>query len=122
MLASNPAVDEISLEELESRDPGTMLLDVREPVEYASGHVPGAVNLPQADLADRLDELPRDHPVFLICQGGYRSLRAAQFLKQMGFAQVLSVAGGTAAWAEAGKPLGRGEVDDRATRVIETEW
>jgi hydroxyacylglutathione hydrolase len=122
MLTSNPTVDEISLEELEARGPGAILLDVREPVEYAAGHVPGAVNLPQADLADRLDELPRDRPVLMICQGGYRSLRAAQFLKQIGFAQVASVAGGTAAWTEAGKPLGRGDVDDRATRVIETEW
>jgi rhodanese-related sulfurtransferase len=122
MLVSNPVVDEISLEELESRDPGTILLDVREPVEYAAGHVPGAVNLPQADLADRLDELPRDRLVLLICQGGYRSLRAAQFLKQMGFAQIASVAGGTVAWTETGKPLGRGDVDDRATPVIETEW
>jgi 3-mercaptopyruvate sulfurtransferase SseA len=60
--------------------------------------------------------------LLLICQGGYRSLRAAQFLIQMGFAQVASVAGGTAAWAEAGNPLERGEVDDQATRVIETEW
>jgi rhodanese-related sulfurtransferase len=106
----------------ESRDLVAIVLDVREPVEYASGHVPGAVNLPQADLADRLEELPRDRPVLLICQGGYRSLRAAQFLKQVGFTQVASVAGGTAAWVAAGKPLGRGEVDDRATRVIETEW
>jgi rhodanese-related sulfurtransferase len=122
MLASNPAVDEISLEELESRDSGAILLDVREPVEYASGHVPGAVNLPQADLADRLDELPRDRPVVLICQGGYRSLRAAQFLKQTGFTRVFSVPGGTAAWIDAGKPLDRGDVDDQATRVIETEW
>jgi hydroxyacylglutathione hydrolase len=122
MLATSPAVDEVSLEEVESRDPSTVVLDVREPVEYAAGHVPGAVNLPQADLADRLDELPRDRPLLLICQGGYRSQRAAQFLIQMGFAQVASVAGGTAAWAEAGKPLGRGEVGDQAVRVVETEW
>lgn len=122
MLATSPAVDEVSLEEVESRDPSTVVLDVREPVEYAAGHVPGAVNLPQADLADRLDELPRDRPLLLICQGGYRSQRAAQFLIQMGFAQVASVAGGTTAWAEAGKPLGRGEVGDQAVRVVETEW
>jgi hydroxyacylglutathione hydrolase len=122
MLASNPAVDEVSLDELESRDPDSIVLDVREPVEYAAGHVPGALNLPQADLADRLEELPRDGRLLLICQGGYRSLRAAQFLKQIGFTRVFSVPGGTAAWAEAGKPLDRGEVDDQATRVIETEW
>jgi len=121
MLATNPAVDEVSLEELESRDPSAIVLDVREPVEYAAGHVPGAVNLPQADLADRLEELPRDGRLLLICQGGYRSLRAAQFLKQVGFTRVFSVPGGTSAWAEAGKPLDRGEIDDQATRVIETE-
>ena len=97
------------------------MLDVREPDEYAPGHVPGAVNLPQADLADRLEELPRDRPLLVICQGGYRSLRAAQFLKQMGFEQVASVAGGTAAWGEAGSR------STEATRrsgppVIETEW
>ncbi len=122
MLATNPAVAEISLEELESRDPGAIVLDVREPVEYAAGHVLGAVNLPQADLADRLDELPRDRPLLLICQGGYRSQRAAQFLNQMGFEQVARVAGGTAGWAEARKPLDRGDVDHQAMRVIETEW
>jgi hydroxyacylglutathione hydrolase len=122
MLTSNPVVDEIGLEELESRDPDALVLDVREPVEYASGHVPGAVNLPQADLADRLEELPRNRPLLLICQGGYRSLRAAQFLKQMEFDQVASVTGGTAAWSDAGKPLDRGDVDAQATRVVETEW
>lgn len=122
MLTTNPAVAEIGLDKLESRDPEALVLDVREPVEYAWGHVPGAVNLPQADLADRLAELPRDRPLLLICQGGYRSLRAAQFLKQMEFEQVASVTGGTAAWAEAGKPLDRGDVDAQATRVIETEW
>lgn len=122
MLTTNPAVDEIGLAELESRDPSSLMLDVREPVEYASGHVPGALNLPQADLADRLEQLPRDRPLLLICQGGYRSLRAAQFLKQVGFDHVASVVGGTAAWAEAGKPLDRGNVDTQAARVIDTEW
>jgi glyoxylase-like metal-dependent hydrolase (beta-lactamase superfamily II)/rhodanese-related sulfurtransferase len=122
MLATNPRVDAIDLEALETRDPNALVLDVREPVEYASGHVPGSINLPQADLADRIEELPRDRPLLLICQGGYRSLRAAQFLKQMAFEQVATVAGGTAAWAEAGKALDRDDVDVRATRVIETEW
>jgi glyoxylase-like metal-dependent hydrolase (beta-lactamase superfamily II)/rhodanese-related sulfurtransferase len=122
MLATSPAVNAIDLEELESRTPSALVLDVREPVEYASGHVPGAINLPQADLADRIEELPRDRPLLLICQGGYRSLRAAQFLKQMAFEQVSTVAGGTAAWVEAGKALDRGDVDARPVRVIETEW
>src|SRR3954471_2952289 len=105
MLTTSPAVDEIGVDDLETRPNMAMLIDVREPVEYAEGHVPGAVNVPQADLAARLDELPRDQPIFVICQGGYRSLRAAQFLKQMGFGMVESVAGGTAGWSAMGKPL-----------------
>ena len=122
MLNTNPAVVEAGLNEVEHRDPESLLIDVREPVEYAAGHVPGAINLPQADLADRLGELPRDRPLLLICQGGYRSLRAAQFLCQMEFPHVASVAGGTAAWAAAAKPLTTGDIDIDAPRVIETEW
>lgn len=122
MLTTSPAVPEISPDELEGRDTTALLIDVREPVEYAEGHVPGAVNLPQADLATRLDELPREQPIFVICQGGYRSLRAAQFLKQMGLERVGSVTGGTSAWAAAGKTLQTGEIDPGAPRVIETEW
>jgi rhodanese-related sulfurtransferase len=100
-----------------------LVLDVREPVEFAQGHVPGAVNLPQADLASRLDELPRDRPLLLVCQGGFRSLRAAQFLEQAGFANVASLRGGTAAWVAAGRPLeGSGPKVAAAARVIETEW
>ena len=82
-----------------------VLLDVREPQEFATGHVPGALNLPQADLATRLSEVPRDHPIYVICQGGFRSLRAAQFLNQMGFRDVVSVNGGTESWRAAQKSL-----------------
>ena len=122
MLTTNPPVAAVGVEELEAHAPDAVLLDVREPVEFAQGHVPGATNLPQADLADRLGELPRDRPLLVICQGGYRSLRAAQFLKQVGFADVASVEGGTAAWAAAGKPLDQGDDDPRSVRVVETEW
>src|ERR671932_1162273 len=91
MLTSTPDGPQVGLEEVERRAPEAMVLDVREPEEYAHGHVPGAVNLPQAELATRLEEVPRDHPLLVICQSGYRSLRAAQFLKQTGFAEVASV-------------------------------
>jgi hydroxyacylglutathione hydrolase len=100
-------VDETTVDALEARlaATGGVLLDVREPEEYAGGHVPGAVSLPQAELASRLDTVPHDRPVFLVCQGGFRSLRAAQFLRQVGYERVVNVAGGTSAWQEAGKPL-----------------
>jgi len=98
------------------------VLDVREPEEYAHGHVPGAVSLPQADLATRLGEVPRDRPLLVVCEAGMRSLRAAQFLRQVGFDDVASVAGGTAAWRAAGKPLDREETAGAAPRVTESEW
>ena len=122
MLASSPVVAEVGVDELNARCPDALLIDVREPAEYARGHVPGAFNIPQAELADRLAELPRVRPLLLICQSGYRSLRAAQFLKQTGFDQVVNVAGGTTAWAAAGLPLTQGDIDGDAPRVIETEW
>jgi rhodanese-related sulfurtransferase len=93
-------------------------LDVREPEEYAHGHVPGAINLPQAELASRLDEIPHDCPLALICRSGARSLRAAQFLQQMGFEQVTNVQGGTLAWRAAGKPLALGEHSADKSPVI----
>jgi glyoxylase-like metal-dependent hydrolase (beta-lactamase superfamily II) len=105
MPASAAGVPELGLDELEARPAETMVLDVREPTEYAMGHVPGAINLPQADLASRLEELPRDRPLLLICRTGSRSLRAAQFLQQMGFGQVSNIPGGTSAWMNAGKPV-----------------
>jgi rhodanese-related sulfurtransferase len=122
MLTSAPAVREVSLDELRARPADAVVVDVREPDEFLSGHVPGAVNLPQAELATRLAEVPRDRPVFVICQGGFRSLRAAQFLRQCGLADVASVTGGTGAWHAAGGELIRESADAPQAGVVETEW
>jgi len=122
MLTSSPHVPEVGLEALDSGPPDAMVIDVREPSEYAAGHVPGAINLPQADLATRLEELPRDRQLIVICQAGARSMRAARFLTQVGFDRVVSVAGGTGAWAESGKPLERAETLAVDVRIVETEW
>jgi hydroxyacylglutathione hydrolase len=122
MLTSSPAVLEVPLDALEGRPPDVLLLDVREPAEYAHGHIPGAVSLPQADLASRLDELPRDRPVWVVCQAGLRSLRAARFLRQMGFEQAATAPGGTAAWEAAGRTLAAAEAPAEKVRVTETEW
>ena len=116
MLTSSPEVREVSLDEVRGRPSDAVVLDVREPEEFANGHVPGAVNLPQADLATRLDEVPRDRPVFVICQGGFRSLRAAQFLRQQGISDVASVKGGTEAWRAAGGEIIIGERSCSAAR------
>jgi glyoxylase-like metal-dependent hydrolase (beta-lactamase superfamily II)/rhodanese-related sulfurtransferase len=122
MLTTTPKVHEMDIHALESCPPDAVILDVREPEEYAHGHVPGAISLPQADLASRLDEIPRDRPVITVCERGTRSYRAAQFLVQMGVRQVTSVTGGTAAWRAAGKRLVFGDTRVEKLRVTESEW
>jgi rhodanese-related sulfurtransferase len=86
------------------------------------GHVPGAINLPQAELASRLEEIPRDRPLLIVCQSGMRSVRSAQFLRQAGFQRLASVAGGTSGWCAAGRPLVTGEIPIKLPHVVESLW
>lgn len=111
MLTTAAAVPELTVEQFAARDADTFIVDVREPAEFLAAHVPGARNIPQADLATRLDELPRDRPLVCICQAGRRSLRAAQFLSQTGFTDVANVQGGTSAWIESGRPTVSSQVE-----------
>ena len=69
------------------------LLDVRTPQEFASGHIPGAVNIPVDDLRSRLGELPRDRKIAAYCQVGQRGYLATRILLQAGFSAV-NVGGG----------------------------
>ena len=121
MLTSLPPVEEGGIEALDGLRADAVLLDVREPEEYAYGHVPGAVNLPQAELSTRLAEVPRDRPVFVICESGMRSLRSTQFLRQMGYDHVTNVRGGTAAWRKSGQRVDMAERREKP-RVVESEW
>ncbi|GAA1228849.1 rhodanese-related sulfurtransferase [Oryzihumus leptocrescens] len=86
---------------------GAFVVDVREPGEYVDGHVPGAVLLSMGQLAARLGEMPRGVPLFVICASGNRSKSMTSLLERAGF-DACSVAGGTAAWARAGRPVVRG--------------
>jgi glyoxylase-like metal-dependent hydrolase (beta-lactamase superfamily II)/rhodanese-related sulfurtransferase len=81
-----------------------MIVDVREPSEYAVARVPGAVSIPQADLATRLNEIPRDRELLVVCAGGTRSLRSAQFLHAIGYERVTNLDGGTNGWLAAHRP------------------
>jgi rhodanese-related sulfurtransferase len=82
---------------------GAAVLDVRNPDEYEAGHVPGARLIPLGDLAARQDEIPDGDPLYVICAVGGRSLTAARAMVQAGYPAV-SVAGGTKAWIEQGRP------------------
>lgn len=81
-----------------------VLIDVREPMEYRAGHVPGARLMPLGRLGEKLDELPAGGPVLVICQSGKRSLDATDALRRNGI-EAYSVTGGTAAWAAAGREI-----------------
>ena len=77
------------------------LIDVREPDEVAGGTLAGAVNIPLGDLPARVGELDPSRRVVLLCRSGGRSTQAAEFLTDAGFGDVVNLAGGMLAWAEA---------------------
>ncbi|MFA5206566.1 MAG: DsrE/DsrF/DrsH-like family protein, partial [Lentisphaeria bacterium] len=81
-------------EEFPGRTAGALLLDVRSPQEFELGHLEGAVNLPLGQLRARLDSLPKDRPLRLYCKVGLRSYLAYRVLRQRGFADVQTLAGG----------------------------
>ncbi|MCH2169710.1 hypothetical protein MK489_02910 [Myxococcota bacterium] len=94
-------------------DSGWHFLDVREPDEFAEARIPGARNSPRGFLEVRADLehekrdpwlSDRSRKLLLYCGGGNRSALAARTLQQMGFVEVLSLAGGFKAWLEAGLP------------------
>ncbi len=87
--------DELA-DKLSAGDPA--LIDVREPYEFAAGHVPSAVNIPLGSLPRRTADLDPTAETLLICQSGNRSKRAARQLAKAGFADAYSVRGGTLAW------------------------
>ncbi|WP_454831461.1 rhodanese-like domain-containing protein [Pseudoxanthomonas wuyuanensis] len=111
-------IQEISpLEVTAARADGALLIDVREPDEFAAGHLPQAINLPRGVLEFRIQAHPamacqasealslRERPLVLYCLTGGRAALAADSLQQLGFERVKSMAGGITAWREAGLPL-----------------
>ena len=101
-------VKEVTLEEFEAaRRDGAPVVDVRESYEYESGHVPGAELIPLGIIPARVQDLPRNQPVYVICASGGRSYQAAEFLQRAGI-EARSVAGGTGAWITSGRPVETG--------------
>ena len=90
------------------RDDGAFVLDVREPAEWADGHIPGATLIPLGALASRLDELERDQRIVVVCRSGNRSAEGRDILLGAGFAAVTSLEGGFTDWARAGMPIETG--------------
>lgn len=81
-----------------------VLLDVRSPEEYASGHVPGAINIPHDQLAPRVGEIEgrRDQAIVVYCESGRRAARAADTLEADGFSNIRHLTGDMSAWRNEG--------------------
>ena len=94
-----------------------VVIDVREPSEFETGHIPGAINIPRGVLEFQVDAHPavanvsdpalshKERPIVLVCRTGGRAALSAVNLQRLGFADVRSIAGGVLAWGEAGLPL-----------------
>lgn len=92
--------------------PDAQLIDVRSPSEFASGHIPGAINIPMDQIESRLRDLTAGKPIVLICQVGKRAQMTADILGPCRF-DLTVLEGGTNAWMEAGFPV---------VQSVKTRW
>lgn len=89
--------------EMRERGEDVVLLDVREAKEWNLGRIPGAVHLPRGNLETTIEQVvPRGRKVVAYCASGNRSALAADTMRQMGYENVASLAGGWRAWVESG--------------------
>lgn len=99
---------EVDVNELEdAMQRGTTLVHVREPMEFAQAHVPGAILVPMGQLTSRMAELDKGSTVLVICATGNRSSAMTDLLTAAGF-DAYNVAGGTMAWLRSGRPVDGG--------------
>lgn len=105
-------ITEISIEEGHNLLGKALILDVREPSEYAQGHLPNAINLPRGLLEFKLNSHPlfegkQEADILVYCQVGGRSALAAETMLKLGYQKPLSLAGGFKAWTENGNNIAK---------------
>lgn len=109
-----PEIDHEELTQLVADDKSAVVIDTREPDERSRGFIPGSVGIARGVLERDIEKLgfggtvsdaDLARPVVCYCQGGSRSLLAADSLRQMGFTNVMSLEGGFGAWGESGKSV-----------------
>jgi rhodanese-related sulfurtransferase len=111
--ATTPTVDAPTLAEHlgDSAGPAPTLIDVRTPVEFQAGHIPGAVNVPLDELNASLDDICAvldDHDVVLVCRSGQRAGQAQKALHSAGLSSVSVLSGGIVDWERTGGAVNRG--------------
>ncbi|AFZ43028.1 Rhodanese domain protein [Halothece sp. PCC 7418] len=99
------AVKEVDELEKMVQKQDAQLIDVREPLEYARGHILNAINIPLRDLAKRQDKIATDRPVIVYCTVGYRTAIALATLHLLGYDNVLGYPASVKGWKAAGKSL-----------------
>jgi rhodanese-related sulfurtransferase len=118
MNTSIPSVNPSELSNQLRSQPAPQLIDVREYAEFAGGRITGAMLVPLAELRSRAASLDPKRPVVLVCHSGNRSAQGCQQLCELGFENVIQLAGGMLAWRQAGLPI---EKDARAPWALERQ-
>ncbi len=104
---SAPSIEATTVQAKLNEKPKPLVLDVREPSEYAAGHIAGSTLIPLHQLSGRMSELPKDREIICVCASGSRSSSAARQLLKNGYT-VLNLSGGMYRWQRAGLPLKKG--------------
>lgn len=94
-------------------DSGATVIDVRNPDEYVEVRIPGVKLIPLSELGERIEEVPTNGQIYVVCAVGGRSLAAAKALTNAGY-DAVSVAGGTAQWQKEGRPTESGPPPEAA--------
>jgi rhodanese-related sulfurtransferase len=98
---TGPAVPAVAVTDLPA---DAVMLDVREPDEWAAGHAPSARHLPMSELTNRIGEIPAADPLYVVCRSGGRSARVVAYLAGQGYPAV-NVDGGMQSWAAQGREV-----------------
>ena len=94
------------LAQLKEKGEVVRVIDIRQPAELSSGVIPGAEALPMHTIPLRINELPQDETLIMVCRSGARSAQACMFLQQQGYDKVYNLRGGMIAWAGSGLEIG----------------
>ncbi len=102
----SPALNEITaVQAYEKYQAGALIVDVRTQEEWNQGHIAKSVLIPLDELPNRLNELPKDRDIIVVCHTGVRSKEGGTILLDAGFTRVSCLSGGLQAWLDAGYPL-----------------
>lgn len=105
-----PAIPQVNPEQYQTRlaqEPKPVIIDVRQPEEYRSGHISGAKLIPLGELQKRMSELPKNREIICVCASGSRSSSAVRHLISAGYSAI-NLKGGMSGWQRLGLPVQKG--------------